>query len=68
MNMKTYTEFDLAGVVKKATKKHYYIYLELDDNEHIQFCINKDDTDEFYCFNDLFGVFDYLEKQPDLED
>ena len=62
--MKTYTEFDLSGAVKKATEKHYYIYLDLDDKDRIQFCLNKDGTDDYFCFDDLFGVFDYLEKLP----
>lgn len=66
--MQTYTQFDLTGAVKRATDKHYYIYLELDEKDRIQFCLNKDDTDEFYCFNDLFGVFDYLEVQPEPVD
>ena len=62
--MKNYTEFDLAGAVKKATAKNYYIYLDTDDNDRIQFCLNEDDTDNYFCFDDLFGVFEYLEALP----
>ncbi|MDX2503632.1 MAG: hypothetical protein QNL62_04035 [Gammaproteobacteria bacterium] len=64
MNMKSFTEFDLAGAVKKANEKHYYIYLDIDDNDRIQFCLNEDNTDNYFCFDDLFGVFDHLEKVP----